>query len=69
MAKMTEEQILRAADLHWAFQCGEETANGDATAQTEFKSKCAGDVEAEREFQRGIAEQQVRQLGLPKLVH
>lgn len=69
MAKMTEEQILRAADLHWAYQCGEEVAKGDATAETEFKSKCAGDAEAEREFERGMAEQRARQLGLPKSVH
>lgn len=57
MAKMTEEQILRAADLHWAYQCGQEAAQGDATAEVEFKSKCAGDAEAAREFQRGLAEQ------------
>lgn len=69
MAKMTEEQILRAADLHWAYQCGQEAAQGDATAEAEFKSKCVGDAEAEREYQRGLAEQQSRQLGVPKSVH
>lgn len=69
MPKMTDEQILRAADLHWAYQCGEEAAKGDATAEAEFKSKCAGDAEAEREFVRGKAEQQARQLGVSKSVH
>jgi hypothetical protein len=69
MAKMNEEQMLRAADLHWAYQCGQEAALGDATAEAEFKSKCAGDTEAEGEFQRGIADQRARQIGLPKSVH
>jgi hypothetical protein len=69
MPKMTEEKMLRAADLHWAYQCGQEAAQGDATAEAEFKSKCAGDAEAEREFQRGVAEQQGRQLGVAKSVH
>ena len=69
MPKMTEKEMLRAADLHWAYQCGQESAKGDATAEAEFKSKCAGDTEAEREFQRGMAEQQDRELGVPKSIH
>lgn len=69
MSKMTDEQILRAADLHWAYQCGQEAAQGDATAEAEFKSKCADDTEAESEFQRGMVEQQARQLGVPKSIH
>jgi hypothetical protein len=69
MPKMTEEKVLRAADLHWAYQCGQEAAQGDASAEAEFKSKCAGDAEAEREFQRGVAEQQDRRLGVAKSVH
>lgn len=69
MPKLTDEQFLRAADLHWAYQCGEAAAKGDATAEDEFKSKCAGDAEAALEFQRGVAEQQARQLGLPTSVH
>lgn len=24
MATMTEEQMVRAADLHWTYQCGQE---------------------------------------------
>lgn len=69
MTKMSEDQVMRAADLHYAYQHGQDAAKGDATAEPEFKEKFAGDAEAEREYKRGLAEQQARQLGVPKSVH
>lgn len=59
----------RAADLHYAYQHGQAAAKGDATAEPDFKQKFRGDDEAGREYQRGFAEQQARQLGLPKSTH
>jgi hypothetical protein len=51
--------IDRAADLHYAYQFGQDAANGDLTAKPEFDKKFAGDVEAKSEFNRGFAEQLV----------
>lgn len=66
---MTKFDFLRAADLHLAYQHGEATAKGDATSEPEFREKFAGDAEAAAEYQRGLAEQQARQLGVQKTVH
>lgn len=63
---MTKFDFLRAADLHLAYQHGEATANGDATSEPEFREKFVGDVEAQAEYMRGLAEQQARQLRTPK---
>lgn len=55
---MTSEeraQMERAADLHWAFQLGEEAAAGDAEAcEIKLLEVCADDVEAHAEFERGL---------------
>lgn len=59
---------MRAADLHMAYQHGEEAAKGDAKSEPEFKENFAGDAEAEREFQRGWADEQERQLSLSKTI-
>ena len=69
MSKLSEDQIMRAADLHYAYQHGQDAAKGDATAELEFRQKFAGDEEAGREFQRGLAEQKARQIGMPRSIH
>lgn len=66
---MSKTDYSRAADLHLAYQHGEAAAKGDAIAGPEFQQKFAGDAEAEGEYQRGLAEQQARQLRVPKTVH
>ena len=60
---------MRAADLHYAYQCGEATARGDTTAEAKAKQKFANDPEAQAEYERGIAEQSARQIGMPSSVH
>lgn len=59
----------RAADLHLAYQHGEDAAKGDTTAEPEFKQKFPADDDAQREYQRGFAEQSARQLGLANTRH
>lgn len=65
MTKMSTDELLRAADLHYAYQHGEDAAKGDPAAESEFKSKFAGDSEAEREYQRGRTEHFARQQKVP----
>lgn len=55
--------IDRAADLHYAYQHGQDAANGDATAQAEFREKFGNDAEAKAEYDRGFREQQGRNNG------
>lgn len=57
--------MMRSADLNWAYQCGQEAAQGDLTAEPEFQQRCAGDEEALREYQRGFAAQEKRQNAPP----
>lgn len=48
-------QIGRAADLHWAFQLGEEAAEGDTEAcKAKLLEVFADDAEAHAEFERGL---------------
>lgn len=47
----------RHADLHYAYQWGEEAAKGDAGAElSALQARCPGDVEMQAEFDRGFAE-------------
>lgn len=56
----------RAADLHYAFQFGQDFARetGDSLMQKEtmqlFSEKFDGDAEAKAEFDRGVAHEQSR---------
>lgn len=69
MTKFLSDEMSRAADLHYAYQHGQDAAKGDATAEPEFKQKFAGDAEAEREYQRGFADQYGRQPGVSSTLH
>lgn len=48
--------IDRQADLHYAFQFGQDAARGNADAiKIEFATKFAGDSEAQTQFDEGFA--------------
>lgn len=66
---MNDDQLNRSADLHFAYQHGQDAAKGNSTAANDSKRLFAGDAEAESEYQRGFAEQQARQSGIRKAVH
>lgn len=66
---MNADQLNRSADLHYAYQHGQDAAKGDASAGSDFKNKFTGDAEAEAEYQRGFAEQQARNIGLGQTAH
>lgn len=53
----------RYVDLHYAYQHGQDAANGDASAEAEFKKKFPGDAEAKGEYDRGFREQTERNKG------
>jgi hypothetical protein len=57
------------ADLHYAYQHGQDAAKGDASAASDFENRFTGDAEAEAEYQRGFTEQQARLIGLGQTVH
>lgn len=57
---MNTDEMNRAADLHYAFQFGQAAASGDTTAQPEFNTKFADDVEAKVKFDRGYSHYQAR---------
>lgn len=54
----------RSVDLYHAYQHGQDAANGDATAQSEFNQKFPNDPEAKAEYDRGFREQQGRNKGV-----
>lgn len=56
--------IDRAVDLHYAYQHGQDAANGDATAEPEFLQKFGNNAEAKAEYDRGFLEQQGRNKGI-----
>lgn len=60
---------MRAADLHYAYQCGEAVARGDTDAEAEAREKFANDAEAQAEYQRGIDEQSARQVSMSSSSH
>lgn len=66
---MNDDKLNRSADLHYAYQHGQDAAKGDSTAANDFKQKFAGDADAQSEYQRGLAEQHVRQSGISGLAH
>jgi hypothetical protein len=61
------------AELHYAYQHGQDAAKGDASAASDFKNRFTGDDEAEAEaaaeYQRGFTEQRARLIGLGQTVH
>ena len=61
---MPNTDMSRAADLHYAYQHGEDAAKGDLTAEPQFKAIFGDDKEAQLEYQRGYAECQARQSGV-----
>lgn len=51
----------RQADLHYAFQFGQDAAQGDfEQIKSEFEAKFAGDAEARIEFEKGLNQARVR---------
>ena len=52
---MTEQEISRAADLHYAYQFGQEYArDGNEDTKKEFEAKFNNDTEAHFSFSKGI---------------
>ena len=55
----------RQADLHYAFQFGQDFAQtGDAAVEQEFQSTFAGDAEAKVAFDKGVAHERARKARL-----
>lgn len=53
----------RQADLHYAFQFGQDAVRGHfEEVQAEFSRKFAGDSEAQAEFAKGVIHQRARQI-------
>ena len=51
----------RQADLHYAFQFGQDFAQtGDPKVAEEFTIKFSGDTEAQAEFDKGVAHEKAR---------
>lgn len=58
--------LNRQADLHYAFQFGQDfVRTEDAAVEQEFKATFAGDTEAKIAFDKGVAHEQARKASAP----
>lgn len=63
------ENWARRADLYYAYQLGGNSVRGDVKAEAKFNEKFAGDIEAEAEYKRGVAEKSTKQTPTPDARH